>query len=148
MFAEISPVLYSRQLAQAPDSAARRDADARRGGPPRARPYNVLSAPRTPPDEAAMNDHRPTADLLESVHAFPGTYQMKVIGATGGDFTARVLAVAAEELAAASDVDHTLRETPDGRHVAITLDLTVQTAEQVRAIYGRIKELDGLKLLL
>jgi putative lipoic acid-binding regulatory protein len=95
-----------------------------------------------------MSDHRPSEELLESVHSFPGTYQMKVIGAAGGDFTARVLALVAEELAAASDIDHTLRETPDGRHVAITLDITVQSAEQVRAIYSRIRELEGLKLLL
>lgn len=95
-----------------------------------------------------MSDHLPPADLLESVHAFPGTYQLKVIGAREGDFIGRVLAVVVAELAAASDVDHSLRETPDGRHVAVTLDVTVQNAEQVRAIYARIREIEGLKLLL
>lgn len=95
-----------------------------------------------------MSDHRPSTELLESVHAFPGTYQMKVIGASVGDFTERVLAVIREELAAASDIDHSIRETPDGRHVAITLEITVQNAEQVRTIYARIGEVEGLRLLL
>lgn len=95
-----------------------------------------------------MSDHRPTTDLLESVHTFPGTYQMKVIGASEGDFTGRVLAAVLEELAAGSDLDHSARETPDGRHVAITLEITVQSAEQVRTIYARVGEVEGLKLLL
>ncbi len=95
-----------------------------------------------------MSDHRPSAELLESVHAFPGTYQIKVIGASEGAFTERVLAVVVEEVAAASDVDHSLRSTPDGRHVALTLSIAVQSAEQVRTIYGRIREIEGLKLLL
>lgn len=33
---------------------------------------------------------------------------------------------------------------PGGRYVAITLDMTVQSAEQVRAIYAEIHEIKGL----
>lgn len=92
-------------------------------------------------------DHRPSIDLLESSHAFPGVYRIKAIGATGGDFVARVLAAAAEEVASAAEIDHSVRETRGGRHVALTLDVTVQSAEQVRAIYARIREVEGLTLL-
>lgn len=95
-----------------------------------------------------MSDHRPSIDLLESVHAFPGTYQMKVIGIADDDFENRVLAVVYEELAVPSDVDVSSRTTPSGKHVALTLDLTVQTADQVRRIYARIQEVVGLTLLL
>jgi putative lipoic acid-binding regulatory protein len=95
-----------------------------------------------------MTDHRPPAELLESVHTFPGTYRMKVIGASEGEFVSRVLAVVTEELAAASDLDHELRTTPNGLHVSLTLEITVQSAEQVRAIYARIQQVEGLKLLL
>jgi len=92
-------------------------------------------------------DHRPSTDLLESSHTFPGVYQIKAIGAAERDFTGRVIAAAAEELASISEIDHVIRETPGGRHVSITLDISVQTAEQVRAIYARIRDVEGLTLL-
>jgi putative lipoic acid-binding regulatory protein len=94
-----------------------------------------------------MSDHRPSAELLESVHAFPGTYQIKAIGAAADDFASRVIAAVEDELAVPSDLDHSVRMTPGGRHVALTLDVTVQTPEQVRAIYGRIQQVAGLTLL-
>jgi putative lipoic acid-binding regulatory protein len=97
--------------------------------------------------EPTMKDHRPSEELLEATHLFPGTYQIKAIGASADDFAGRVVAAAASELAAASEVDHSIRQTPDGRHVAVTLDLTVQTAAQVRAIYARIRDVEGLALL-
>jgi putative lipoic acid-binding regulatory protein len=94
-----------------------------------------------------MSDHRPSEELLESVHQFPGTYQIKAIGAAANDFPSRVVAAAAEELATPGEVDHSIRSTPDGRHVAVTMEITVQTAEQVRAIYARIHQVEGLALL-
>jgi putative lipoic acid-binding regulatory protein len=92
-------------------------------------------------------DHRPSVELLESVHQFPGTYQIKVIGSTADDFPGRLLAAVQEELAAASDIDHSVRRSPNGRHVALTLDLSVQTPDQVRAIYARIREVPGVTLV-
>jgi putative lipoic acid-binding regulatory protein len=50
-------------------------------------------------------------------------------------------------LATASDLDYTVRATPGGRHVALTLDISVQNAEQVRSVYAEIREIDGLTLL-
>ncbi len=87
-------------------------------------------------------------DLLVSHHQFPGTYRIKAIGTTSGDFPARVIAAAAEELAGPGEVESEVRETAGGRHVAVTLDLTVQTPEQVRAIYARLRQVEGLTLLL
>ena len=58
-----------------------------------------------------------------------------------------MLAAVAEELPAPDDVSHSLRSTPDGRHVSVTLQLSVQTAHQVRAIYARLQEVEGLALL-
>lgn len=95
-----------------------------------------------------MVDNRPSVELLEATHQFPGTYQIKAIGAAEGDFVGRVVAVVEEELACPSDLDHSVRQTPGGRHVALTLEITVQNAEQVRAVYARIQEVAGLTLLL
>jgi len=94
-----------------------------------------------------MPDHRPSEELLESTHLFPGVYQIKAIGVAPNDFEARVVEAVVAELAGPSDLDYSVRATPGGRHVALTLDLSVQTAAQVRAIYARLRELEGLTLL-
>jgi putative lipoic acid-binding regulatory protein len=93
-------------------------------------------------------DHAPSLDLLESAHQFPGVYQIKAIGKVEHDFESRVVAAVAAELVSPSELDYSARSTPGGRHVAVTLDVTVQTAEQVRSIYARIRDLQGLLLLL
>lgn len=92
-------------------------------------------------------DHRPSEELLEATHSFPGVYKFKAIGSAEDDFVGRVLAVVEQEVAALSDIDHSVRETPQGRHVSLTLDVSVQSAAQVRTIYSRILEVNGLVLL-
>jgi uncharacterized protein len=93
--------------------------------------------------ERAM-DHRPSVELLESTHSFPGDYKIKAIGLSDDDFETRVVEAVCALLPARSDLEYSVRSTPGGRHLAITLDLTVQTAEQVRAIYAEIQEVKGL----
>ena len=93
-------------------------------------------------------DHRPSVDLLESTHSFPGTYTIKAIGAADDDFADRIVAAVTEHLPAASDLDYSVRSAKGGRHVAVTLQLTVQNAEQVRSIYAAIQNVSGLTLLL
>jgi putative lipoic acid-binding regulatory protein len=92
-------------------------------------------------------DHRPSVELLESTHFFPGVYTIKAIGRAEDDFEKRVVDAVLAHLAARSDLDYSVRATPGGRHVAVTLDITVQTAEQVRSIYAEVRDLEGLTLL-
>jgi putative lipoic acid-binding regulatory protein len=92
-------------------------------------------------------DHRPSQDLLESNHPFPGTYQIKAIGTSEDDFVSRVIDAVVTELATPGELDHTVRVTPNGRHVSLTLEINVQSADQVRAIYAAIREVKGLTLL-
>jgi putative lipoic acid-binding regulatory protein len=94
-----------------------------------------------------MSDHRPSEELLESTHPFPGVYQIKAIGNASNDFEARVVEAVVAVLPVPSDLDYSVRSTPGGRHVALTLEISVQTAEQVRTIYARLRELDGITLL-
>jgi putative lipoic acid-binding regulatory protein len=72
---------------------------------------------------------------------------MKAIGRSDDDFEGRVVAAVVSLLAAKSDLDYSVRSTPGGRHIAVTLDISVQTAEQVRSIYAEVRELEGLTLL-
>jgi putative lipoic acid-binding regulatory protein len=92
-------------------------------------------------------DHRPSEDLLESNHPFPGTYQIKAIGTSEDDFVSRVVDAVVSELATPSELDHSVRVTPNGRHVSLTLEMNVQSADQVRAIYARLRDVKGLTLL-
>jgi len=92
-------------------------------------------------------DHRPSIELLESIHLFPGVYKIKAIGRADDAFASRVVEAVYSQLAAPSDLDYSIRTTPGGRHIALTLDISVQTAEQVRAIYAEIREVEGLTLL-
>jgi putative lipoic acid-binding regulatory protein len=93
-------------------------------------------------------DHRPSVELLESTHFFPGVYKIKAFGRADGGFEARVVEAVSSQLPARSDLSYSVRTTPGGRHVALTLDISVQNAEQVRAIYAEICALEGLTLVL
>jgi len=90
----------------------------------------------------------PSIELLKATHVFPGTYTMKAIGLREGAFVARVVAAAREELYIDADPPYTCRESAQQAHIAITLELPVQTAEQVRDVYERLLEIPGLLLLL
>lgn len=92
-------------------------------------------------------DNLPSTELLESTHEFPGLYRIKAIGTSADDFEGRLVEAVVAELAARSDLEYSARTTPGGRHVALTLDINVQSAEQVRRIYLRIHEVPGLTLL-
>jgi putative lipoic acid-binding regulatory protein len=94
-----------------------------------------------------MTEYDPI-ELLESCHPFPGTFQIKAIGEAEDGFEGRVIAIVREELPAPSDLDHSVRMAKGGRHIALTLDVTVQSAKQVLAIYARLRDVRGLKLLL
>ncbi|MDR3621908.1 MAG: DUF493 domain-containing protein [Paludisphaera borealis] len=95
----------------------------------------------------SLPDNRPSVELLESTHPFPGSYTIKAIGLADDDFEQRVVAAVSEHLAAASDLDYSVRATRGGRHIALTLDMNVQNAEQVRSIYAEIRDVRGLTLL-
>lgn len=96
----------------------------------------------------ANHDALPPADLLESTHTFPGPYTIKAIGRASDDFASRVVAAARAHLTAECELDHSVRSSSGGRRVAITLDLTIQTADQVLRIYAEIGQVEGLTLLI
>ena len=92
-------------------------------------------------------DNRPSVDLLESNHTFPGVYKIKAIGMSDDNFEARVIETVRSELAEPSDLTHVVKSTPGGRHISLTMDVLVQNADQVRAIYAKLKDLQGVTLL-
>jgi putative lipoic acid-binding regulatory protein len=92
-------------------------------------------------------DKLPVLALLENTHTFPGPYTFKVIGLAERGFVARAVAAVRDELAREVDPPYRVRETASGRHVAVTVEPEVQTAQQVLDIYRRLKVITGLVLL-
>jgi putative lipoic acid-binding regulatory protein len=64
------------------------------------------------------------------------------------DFAERVVAGVRAELSQPFDAPYETRETPSGRHVAVTIEPWVESPEQVLAVYGRLKTEAGLVILL
>ena len=93
-------------------------------------------------------DPRPSLELLDSAHVFPGVYKFKAIGDGANHFEERVISAVRSEVGDQAAIAHTVRSTKGGRHVSLTLDVDVQNAEQVHLIYAKIRDLDGLLLLL
>ena len=90
----------------------------------------------------------PAIELLEASHTFPGPYMFKVIGRVENGFVARVIAAVREVLAEPVDPPFRIRQASGGRHVSVTLEPTVQSAEQVLAVYRRVRSTVGLVVLL
>lgn len=89
----------------------------------------------------------PSVEVLEANHRFPGPYLFKVIGKSDDAFVDRTIAAVREELAASVDPPYSVRKTPAGRHVSVTLEVRVSSAQQVLALYRRIMQLTGLVIL-
>jgi uncharacterized protein len=89
----------------------------------------------------------PTIALLESTHTFPGPYIFKAIGRTDRGFVARAVAAVRDALGDPQDPPFRTREAVGGRHIAVTLEPRVETAQQVLAVYRRLSHLAGLVTL-
>lgn len=91
--------------------------------------------------------HLPAVELLEKTHRFPGPYMFKFIGKVENGFVARVVAAVRDELSNEMDPPYKVRETAGGRHVSVTVVPEIQTAEQVLAVYKRLRMLAGLVMM-
>jgi putative lipoic acid-binding regulatory protein len=75
-------------------------------------------------------------------------YVFKVIGRTEGAFAARVVAAAREALGWDTDPPFRVRTAAGGRHVAVTLEPHLASAQQVLAVYRRLSQTVGLVMVL
>jgi uncharacterized protein len=87
-------------------------------------------------------------ELLENTHQFPCIFMFKAIGRAEDGFVGRVVAAVRDELGHDQDPRYTVRQARGGRHVAVTIEPTVQTPQQVLAVYRRMQVVAGLVMLL
>jgi len=90
----------------------------------------------------------PPVELLEATHVFPGKFVFKAIGRHHDGFVDGVVAAVRHGLGQEFDPPFELNQTAHGRHVAVTIEPCVDSAEQVLVIYERLRHVDGLVLLL
>ncbi len=89
----------------------------------------------------------PPLELLKATHAFPGPYTFKVIGVAKDFFVARVVAAVREAMMYTTDPPYEERESVGGKHVAVTIELVMESAEQVHAVYERLMGVPGLLVM-
>lgn len=94
-----------------------------------------------------MTKRQESIDLLNATHDFPCAFTFKIIGKHHQEFVQEVIDVVSH-FDINEDLEHSTRETPGGRHVSITLELTIGDANQVLVTYDRLKALDGVVMLL
>lgn len=93
-------------------------------------------------------DTLPSIELLEATHHFPCAYVLKVIGRSERGFIGRVVAAVRDQLEAEVDPPYRVRSTAGGRHVSVTLEPVIQSAWDVLAVYGRIREIAGVVIVM
>ncbi len=94
------------------------------------------------------NEWQRLIDLLNDTHDFPTQVMVKVIGINSLEFVGRVVASVRETLEQEQDPPFRTRHTPNGRHVAVTLEPFVVSAEQVLAIYARLRTVEGVIMMM
>jgi putative lipoic acid-binding regulatory protein len=82
---------------------------------------------------------------LNETHEFPTDFVFKVIGKTEGTFEAEVREVCESHGGAK---DWSARDSKGGRHRALTLSLRVESAEEVIAIWTKLRGCSGTHMLL
>ena len=92
-------------------------------------------------------DRQNSIDILEATHSFPCEFTFKVIGKNEDSLLERVLTVFRDVLATAV-LDPAVRETPGGRHMSITINPHIESADCVLEIYGRLKSVEGVVMLI
>ncbi|WLD10636.1 YbeD family protein [Planctellipticum variicoloris] len=93
-------------------------------------------------------DQPAALELLLATHEFPCRFLFKAIGRTDGSFAEQVVAVVRAELDHDFDSPFSLKHTAGGRHVSVTIEPWIETAEQVLAVYACIRTVPGLVMLM
>lgn len=94
-----------------------------------------------------LNEYE-SLELLLATHNFPGPYMFKVIGKDVAGFQARVMLAMREALKIDQDPPFRTQSTSSGRHVSITLEPHVFSAEEVITVYKFLKQTEGVMMVM
>jgi putative lipoic acid-binding regulatory protein len=87
-------------------------------------------------------------ELLNQTHAFPTRVVIKVIGVNRATLLTEVVTCVRSEMSFEDPPEYSTREARGGRHIAVTIEPMLEHAEQVLAIYDRLRKLEGIVMLM
>jgi putative lipoic acid-binding regulatory protein len=97
--------------------------------------------------EIAQMDYAPSVELLEATHNFPGPFLFKVIGQDCDHFIGRVVGAVRAQLPEDIEPAISTRRTANGKHVCVSIEPTVASAQDVIAMYGVLRDVEGVMML-
>lgn len=86
--------------------------------------------------------------LLNEQHDFPCDFVFKVIGKATDDFVQRVVSCIQDCLPGDTEPPHRTRSTPNGKHISVTLEPVITSAEEVLRVYAELKTIDGVVMVM
>lgn len=95
-----------------------------------------------------MTDRDASLQALNDCHEFPGRFMFKVIGQNSPEFLACVLQAVVTVLGPRAQPAVTTRESAHGKHQAITVVVWVPSAAEVLDVYGALRGVEGVRMLL
>lgn len=84
-------------------------------------------------------------ELLNATHDFPCEFMIKVIGVAENEFVVRVVDTLQRF---DPHVTFQTRSTPKGKHVAVTLEPRLESAEQVLLVYEQVRAIQGVVMTM
>lgn len=93
-------------------------------------------------------DRLTALELLNATHTFPCAFTLKVIGLSDDDFVLRCLEVVHRAVTDAEEFDYTTRATPNGRHISVTMQPVLDSAEHVLEVYACLQEVKGVVMTM
>lgn len=95
-----------------------------------------------------MTDNNALKEKLNAVHDFPCTYVFKVIGENSADFMVRTVQAVVHVVGDPAELNMSTRESSGGKHISVTLSVTVIDAEAVLSIYDMLRKVEGVRFML
>ncbi|MCF6178159.1 MAG: DUF493 domain-containing protein [Geopsychrobacter sp.] len=90
-----------------------------------------------------MSEPTKPEDLLE----FPCQFTFKAVGSSGPDFSSAIAAAVGLHAVVPRDAIHT-RPSGKGNYQAVSIMVSLQSYQQLTAIYAAMKDVNGVKMLL
>ena len=90
----------------------------------------------------------PPLELLESVHQFPGPYTFKIITHNDPAVQSAVMAEIKKSLNLNEAPPFSSRTSENGKHASLTVELTLQKAQDVHTVYRALQGVPGVLMLL
>ena len=95
-----------------------------------------------------IRSHEEAIELLDATHDFPCEFMFKVIGPADEAFIGRIISAVRVALKSEEDPPFRTKQTPSGRHIAITLEPVVPSAHAALDVYACIREVEGVVLVM